>query len=331
VVGIGGYVEPRALGVGYDIIGQLLRGDYVPQVLFGLMIVKCLIWAVALGSGTSGGVLAPLLIMGGALGALESTFLLGGDKALWPLVSMAAVMGGTMRSPLTGLVFALELTYDIRVLLPLLIASVTAHALTVLVMKRSILTEKVARRGYHISREYAVDPLERLNVGEAMSAPVVAVPATLPIKQLVREYFLEGAGRKHQGYPVVDPNGNLLGVVTKANLLEDWMSILVNGTDEGEFGADAIITYDLIDRELITAYPWESCRTAAERMARAQVGRLVVVSPGNPNKLVGIITRSDLLKARARHLEEEFRRERFLARPRRAVPRPEAATWDFEV
>jgi H+/Cl- antiporter ClcA len=164
VVGIGGLIQPRALGVGYDIIDELLRGDYVPHLLIGLMIVKCLIWAVALGSGTSGGVLAPLLIMGGALGALEASFLPGGDERLWPLVGMAAVMGGTMRSPLTGVVFALELTYDIRTLLPLMIASVVAHGFTVLVMKRSILTEKVARRGHHISRfGNIMSPLPRKN------------------------------------------------------------------------------------------------------------------------------------------------------------------------
>jgi H+/Cl- antiporter ClcA len=171
VVGIGGLFQPRALGVGYDVIDDLLQGKYVPGMLMGLIAVKCCIWSVALGSGTSGGVLAPLLIMGGALGALVSGVLPGGDRSLWPLVSMAAVMGGTMRSPLTGAVFALELTYDIQTLPALLIATVVAHAFTVLVMRRSILTEKVARRGHHISREYAVDPLERICVGEVMSEP----------------------------------------------------------------------------------------------------------------------------------------------------------------
>src|SRR5207245_5590623 len=133
-------------------------------VIVPLGAVKCVIWATALGSGTSGGVLAPLLIMGGIAGAAIGAILPGGDPSLWPLVSMAAVMGGTMRSPLTGAVFALELTYDMRTLPLLLVASVISHGFTVLVMKRSILTEKVARRGYHVSREYSVDPLERLSV-----------------------------------------------------------------------------------------------------------------------------------------------------------------------
>src|SRR5439155_1318077 len=142
----------------------LLHGRLGVGVLVPLIVVKGLIWATALGSGTSGGVLAPLLIMGGAAGALSASFLPGGDGSLWPLVGMAAVMGGTMRSPLTGAVFALELTNDVSALPALLIASVVSYGFTVLVMKRSILTEKVARRGYHVSREYSVDPLERVSI-----------------------------------------------------------------------------------------------------------------------------------------------------------------------
>jgi CBS domain-containing protein len=276
------------------------------------MIVKCLIWSIALGSGTSGGVLAPLLIMGGALGAIESNYLPGGDARLWPLISMAAVMGGTMRSPLTAILFALELTYDIRTLLPLMIACAVAHTFTVLVMKRSILTEKVARRGYHVSREYTVDPLERLSIGEVMSTSVVTVPATLSVRDLVLQYFLGGSRHKHQGYPVVDDAGHLLGVVTKSSLLDEWISaVLREGTGTAPAGG-LVITYDLLGRSPVTAYPWESCRVAAERMAVAGVGRLVVVSPEAPTQVVGIITRSDLLKPRARLSEEELRRDRTL-------------------
>ncbi|HLU50468.1 MAG TPA: chloride channel protein, partial [Planctomycetota bacterium] len=314
VVGIGGLVAPRALGVGYDVIAEMLSGDYVARDLLVLMVVKCVIWAVALGSGTSGGVLAPLLIMGGVLGALEGSFLPGGDKAMWPLVSMAAIMGGTMRSPLTGVVFALELTYDIRLLLPLTTASVVAHAFTVLVMKRSILTEKVARRGYHVSREYSVDPLERLSVSEAMTSSVVTIPASMPLVTLIEKHFLGTSGEKHQGFPVVDDAGKLLGIVTKSSLLEDWFAIS-GPRGSGGVAIAPIIAYDLIGEAPITALPWESCRTAAERMAHAHVGRLVVVAPDDPRKICGILTRSDLLKARSRLLEEELTRERFLRAP----------------
>ena len=221
-------------------------------------------------------------------------------------------MGGTMRSPLTGVVFALEITYDIRMLLPLLIATTIAHAFTVLVMKRSILTEKVARRGYHVSREYTVDPLERLSVGEVMSTTLVTVPASISIKELIAQYFLGHGPTKHQGYPVTDNAGRLLGIVTKSDLLEEWLPALVRERD-GESGHPTpIIAYDLVSHPPIVAYPDETCRTAAERMAERGIGRLLVVSPDEPTLAIGIITRSDLLKPRSRHADEEARRERFL-------------------
>jgi H+/Cl- antiporter ClcA len=316
VIGVGGLIEPHALGVGYDNIRQLLSGDYLnqdyPRALLLLIVVKALIWAIALGSGTSGGVLAPLLIMGGALGALAWSLLPVGDARLWPLVSMAAVMGGTMRCPLTGTLFALELTHDFKVLLPLLIASVTAHAFTVLLMKRSILTEKVARRGYHVSREYAVDPLEVLSVGEVMTTQVVTIPASTPVKELLEKYFFGSGPPRHQGFPVVDAGGQLLGMITRSNLLEHWVSAMLRSAEHPLHEAHPIIAFDLLDREPITAYPWESCRTAAERMAQAGVGRLPVVSPDDSRKLVGLVTRSDLLKGRARYVQEEAKRERFI-------------------
>jgi H+/Cl- antiporter ClcA len=312
-VGVGGYFQPRALGVGYDVIEDMLKGNYVLLALVPLICVKAGIWATALGSGTSGGVLAPLLILGGAMGALATVILPGGDRTLWPLVGMAAVMGGTMRSPLTGTLFALELTHDVNALPALLIASVTAHGFTVLVMKRSILTEKVARRGYHVSREYAVDPLENLSLSEVMSKDVVAIPASLPVADVLGQYFLSAGPRKHQGYPIVDENQRILGVITRSDLLEDWVATaLRQGKDSGSTATAPIIAYDLIQREPITAYAWESCRTAAERMAQYSVGRLVIVARDEPSRVAGVVTRSDLLKARVRFLEEEMRRERFV-------------------
>jgi CBS domain-containing protein len=255
-------------------------------------------------------VLAPLLIMGGSVGALCAPLAPAGDARLWALVGMGAIMGGTMRSPLTGVVFALELTQDVNALPALLIASVAAHGFTVLLMRRSILTEKVARRGYHVSREYTVDPLEMLNVGGVMTREVVAVPASTPVRELLGQYFY-GAGRqKHQAYPVVDPQGHLVGVVSRADLPEDWWSGLDGRGPDPSW--DLIIAYDLVRREPVTVYPWESCRSAAERMAFFEVGRLPVVSPEDPRKVVGVVTRSDLLKARARQVEEEMKRERFL-------------------
>jgi H+/Cl- antiporter ClcA len=304
VVGLGGMIEPRALGVGKDVIADLLQRDFALRVMVPLAAVKCVIWATALGSGTSGGVLAPLLMMGGIAGAAAGAILPGGDPQLWALVGMGSVMGGTMRSPLTGAIFALELTRDIGALPALLAGSIVAYGFTVLVMKRSILTEKVARRGYHISREYSVDPLERVTAGEVMTAEVVAVPAKATVATLLHDYFL-AHGRRHQAYPVVGSEGSLLGVITRANLLEEWVAA---GPADA---ANLIIAYDLIHRPPITIFPWESCRTAAERMAAAGVGRLPVVDSDNPKRVIGMLTRSDLLKPRARVVEEEVVRERF--------------------
>jgi CBS-domain-containing membrane protein len=287
--------------------------DHLTAALLFLVVVKGCIWAVALGSGTSGGALAPLLILGGALGALLAPWLPGADRPLWALVCMAAVLGGTMRSPLTGAVLALELTHDLHALPVLLVASMVSYGFTVLLMKRSILTEKIARRGYYVSREYAVDPLEHLAVEEVMTREVMTVPASLPVRQLLWEYFLGPGRRPHQAYPVVSADGRILGVVTRTDLLEDWFAAaLTEGDGAARVGLELIIAYDLIHREPITCYPWEPCRAAAERMAENGVGRLPVVSPDEPGKLVGIVSRSDLLKARARAVEEEVRRERVL-------------------
>jgi H+/Cl- antiporter ClcA len=154
-IGVGGLIFPQALGVGYETIGALLQGDVPLKMIVGILLVKSAIWAISLGSGTSGGVLAPLLMMGGALGGIEAMFLPHEGAGFWPLVSMGAILGGTMRSPFTGVIFALELTHDVNMLLPLLLAVTIAHAFTVLTLRRSILTEKVARRGYHL-RFFAV-------------------------------------------------------------------------------------------------------------------------------------------------------------------------------
>src|SRR5262245_12699760 len=185
-IGVGGLFFPQALGVGYDVIAGLLQGNVPMRVIVGVLVVKSLIWAVSLGSGTSGGVLAPLLMIGGALGGLEAHILPFEGVGFWPLVSMGAILGGTMRSPLTGVIFALELTHDITVMLPLLLAVTIAHGFTVLTLRRSILTEKISRRGYHVSREYAIDPLEIIFAREVMRP--IPEGAPLPGNSLVFAY-----------------------------------------------------------------------------------------------------------------------------------------------
>jgi len=171
-VGLGGLIAPRALGVGYDVIHDLLAGRLLGATLVALLLVKALIWAIGLGSGTSGGLVAPLLLMGSALGALGATVFHAADPGLWATIGMAALMGGTMQIPITAIVFALELTGDVAALPALLIACVASEAVTLLVMRRSILTEKLARRGRHLTREYGVNPLRVLQVEDVMEPPL---------------------------------------------------------------------------------------------------------------------------------------------------------------
>jgi H+/Cl- antiporter ClcA len=169
IIGAGGLIVPQALGVGSNVIEAELNGTIALNLIVGILIVKTLIWSLSLGSGTSGGVLAPMLMIGGALGGLEATVFPHVAAGFWPLVGLAGVLGGVMRSPLTGVVFALELTHRYEAVLPLLLTATAAFAVSVLILRRSVLTEKIARRGLHLTREYSVDPLEVLFVHEVMS------------------------------------------------------------------------------------------------------------------------------------------------------------------
>jgi len=301
VVGLGGFIFPQALGVGYDTIGALLQGHVAMGAIAGILLVKSVIWAVSLGSGTSGGVLAPLLMMGGALGGIEAMFLPNEGLGFWPLVSMGAILGGTMRSPLTGIIFALELTHDVNMLMPLLAASVIAHAFTVLALKRSILTEKVARRGFHLSREYAVDPLEILFVRDAMRTNLAAFKSDSTLDE-VRATLNGHHGQRGQFlYPVIDENNQLHGVITRRHL----QRILADSDPPSRTLADLAI-------DPVVAYPDEPLRVVVYRMAELGLTRFPVVERGDRRKLVGMIGLRDLLAARTRNLEEERSRERVL-------------------
>lgn len=300
-VGIGGLIEPRVLGVGYDTIHGLLRGDIIGAAAIGLLLGKALVWSIALGSGTSGGVLAPLLIMGGALGAFEAQWIPFGDTSLWALIGMAAMMGGTMRSPLTAMVFTLELTHDLNVLPGLLIACIAADAVTVLLLRRSILTEKVARHGHHLLREYIVDPFELLRVGDVMDKQ----PPTIPAKMLVSELAARIAQgdpqlTSRQGTPILDEQGQLVGIITRGDLARAMEEPLNAGITVLEAGS----------RDLVVAYPDETMREAVTKMHRNDIGRLPVVSRSDPRRLLGYLGRSGVMAARMRTMEEDNKRER---------------------
>jgi H+/Cl- antiporter ClcA len=299
-VGIGGWLQPRALGVGYDVIGDLLHNHLALTVVLSLLGAKAIIWVIALASGTSGGVLAPLLMMGAGLGVALS-HAIPGDGALWPLVCMAATLGGTMRAPLTATVFALGLTDDSNALLPLLATSATAYGFTVLTMRRSILTERIARRGYHIYREYSVDPLERHAVQEVMTRDVRTIAAATPLADLMQSHF--GPGQPHRAYPVVQ-DGVLLGVLDRADVVH------AAAQPQVRTAADACA-----GKPLLYALPGDNCRAVASTLARHGTERLAVVSDAESLRLVGIVARSDLVKPSLAHFEEEERRERVARAP----------------
>ena len=302
VIGLGGLIFPQALGVGYDTIGALLQGSVPRNMILGILLVKSVIWAVSLGSGTSGGVLAPLLMMGGALGGLEAMFLPYEGVGFWPLVSMGAILGGTMRSPFTGVIFALELTHDVNMLVPLLLAVTISHGFTVLTLRRSILTEKVARRGYHLSREYAVDPLEILFAREVMRSNILAFPADATCEMVANTLHPDHERKGQILYPVVDGERNLCGVVTRSNLLRILQDRKAAHRPLMEF----------VKRDPIVAYADEPLRVIVYRMAETGLTRFPVVAREDERKLVGMLSLYDLLQARARSLQEERRRERVL-------------------
>ena len=302
-VGIGGYFEPRALGVGYDVIGDLLNNHLALQVALSLLLVKAIIWMLALGSGTSGGVLAPLLIIGAGLGTVLGPLLPGGDAHLWPLVCMAAVLAGVLGAPLTAAVFAFGLTHDANALLPLLLTSGVAYGFTVLTMRRSIMTEKIARRGFHIYREYGVDPLERQHVEEIQSSVVSSIPSHLSIGETLTLYF--GADQKYRSYPVIDAEQRLLGMIDRAG-------ISMHTSTDATKPILTMLNAAAPQQPLIVALPGETCRIAAARMAKHHLERLPVVSDLQEQRLIGIISRSDLIKTYQSFFDDEQKRERLL-------------------
>ena len=306
-VGIGGYLQPRALGVGYDVIGDLLHNHLAVGIVVTLLTAKAIMWVIALGSGTSGGVLAPLLMMGAGLGVILGPFLPGGDSSLWPLVLMAATLGGMMRAPIMSVMFAFELTHDVNALLPLLTASIIAYGFTVLFMPRSILTEKIARRGYHIYREYGIDPLERHFVEEVMTRNVQSIDAQLTLTEALDRYF--GASQEHRGFPAVR-GSSFLGMVDREMLLA------------GQAGANPQRIGDLFGANVpIMVLRDETCRTVATRLAVHGLERAPVVADPKSRRLIGIISRSDLVKPSLTLFDDEHHYEIFRTAKFRGVKR----------
>jgi chloride channel protein, CIC family len=324
VIGVGGLIEPRALGVGYDVIDQLLTGRAGLSLILGILVVKTLIWSLSLGSGTSGGVLAPVFMIGGALGALEGTVLPHVFPGFWAMAGLAAVLGGVMRSPLTGIVFTLELTHAWNDLTPLLVASVSAYLLSALLLKRSVLTEKIARRGLHLTREYSTDPLETFFVREVMTTDPVALPADSTIGDLLPATggpttalspvpnasepttalfpALDASEPATPLYPVLDASGAVTGVVTHRELIAAAGREPASRT-VGELARPP--------KTLIRAD--QTLREVANAFAVSGTTRAPVIDPRDPGRLLGMVSLSQLLHARRTDHHEEHHRERHLS------------------
>jgi H+/Cl- antiporter ClcA len=292
VVGIGGMIDLRVLGAGYGSIQDLVDGNLVVKAVLFLLVVKAIVWLVALGSGTSGGILAPLLILGGCVGFLIGQYL-PGDPGFWAMIGMAGIMSGVMRAPMTGALFAAELTNHLPALPETIAAAAAAHAISVLVMKRSILTEKIARRGRHILREYSVDALEFMQAGQLMTRDPATLSGSMQIRKVV-DFFANEAN--HRSYPVVDANGHLLGLVSRTDALRWQVGDASEGT-LGEVLSDAATHY---------AFPDTPTAEIADMMVESGVGRVPIIDPVN-RTVVGIISRQDLLKIRSRQKSAEVR------------------------
>jgi H+/Cl- antiporter ClcA len=299
VVGLGGWLEPQALSVGYANIAQMLQGGMLPRAGLILLLMKAIMWSVALGSGTSGGVLAPLLIIGGGMGAALAHILPQASPGFWALLAMCATMGGTMRAPLTATFFAAEVTGNTHVLLPLIAACATSHLVTVLLMRRSILTEKLARRGQHLAAEYHVDPFAVMRAEDVMATQVETLPGGMTLQQAAR--FLTSPAATHPSFPVIDDTGRVLGVADPPAVLA-WR--------RAGRHRQASLQSLLAGGHPPIAYPDEYLEALIERLNQRNVAHLPVVSRAD-GRLVGYVGWRDLMRVPQKVKQEETQRVAF--------------------
>lgn len=301
VIGIGGLIDPRALGVGYPTIRALDAGHFLWSAALVLFIVKATIWVTSLSSGTSGGVLAPLLMLGAALGMVLSPLFPGHERAVLATVGMAAMLGGTMRAPFTATIFTMETTHNWPLLLPVLVASVAGMVVTVLWVPRSILTEKVARRGVHVAREYAVHPLEGQAIQDIMTPKedVVGFWENCPVAGAART--IRSVKASHARYPVWDQKGRVVGQVARAQILTHQ---------------EAPLTVSQLADQVLWVFDFERVRALVEHLSRSDSS--VAAVRNNHGEFVGWVTRTDVFKTwRQVQDEEEVRDRVFSLRPQK--------------
>ncbi|HEY6910121.1 MAG TPA: chloride channel protein [Myxococcales bacterium] len=292
-VGVIGIFAPLTLGVGYSNIDGMLSGTFTVKALAVLTLFKLVSWAIALGSGTSGGTLAPLFTVGGGLGGLAGYACAAAfpslhvDPRIAALVGMAAIFAGASHAFLASVVFAFEATRQPVGLLPLLLGCASAYLVSLLFMRTSIMTEKIERRGIRVVQEYVADFLDRVLVKDQMRREVISLRASEPLADARARL---AADPRHQGFPVVDDAGRLRGVVMRREIMDDKSGALRVG--------------DLVRRPAAVVFEDNSLRAAADHMLHENVGRMPVVRRDAPQHMVGFLTRSDILAAHHRRLGE---------------------------
>ena len=288
-----GIFVPRVLGVGYGVIGDVLDARLAIGTVAVIAVAKLVAWWVALGSGTSGGTLAPILLISSSFGLVVGSglnhVLPGPNVALgaFALVAMAATFGAATQATFTAIVFVFELTRDYDVVLPLMLATVIADIVYSAVNDDSLMTEKLRRRGLHVGRHYAVDPFMSTRVDEIMTTHVATMPAGSTVGD-ARSRFARGG---HGAYPLIDESSRLVGIVSRGDVL----------------GIEADDTEPLMgyaSKDVITVTPTDRAHAALRLMIDESVEHLPVMADGS---LVGICTRSDLLKVRRRQFGHEER------------------------
>ncbi|MGA9853193.1 MAG: chloride channel protein [Gammaproteobacteria bacterium] len=301
-LGVIGFFIPRVLGVGYGTISDILNNHLALGLLLMILVFKSLALLISLGSGTSGGLLAPMFMGGAALGAAFAIIvnhIIPGmhlDPAAYAVVGMAAVFAAAARATFALIIFAFEITRNYESVLPLMLVCVIASGIAQLHMKESIMTEKLARRGLRIHLEYEVDVLRQVAVAEVMDHKPVALQADVLLSELANRIGRhDPAVARHNSYPLLDAENKLVGIITRGDIFRALETKLDETTTLLQAGS----------RHLEVAYPDESLHTAAEKMLRRNIGRLPVVDPKDPDKLVGYLGRAPILDARQRRLSEE--------------------------
>ena len=313
-LGIIGYFVPRVFGVGYDTISAILNNSLPLKILLLVMICKALALVVSLGSGTSGGLLAPMFMSSAAMGGVVAIFLnrFAGthlSPGAFALVAMGAVFGAASRATFTFIIFAFEITRDYNSVLPLMLVCVIADGVAMFFTNTSIMTEKLARRGLHIHQDYEPDVLQQVSVSETMVTDVPTVTSSMTVGQLAEEISLGGRLASFQGLPILDPAGKLVGIITRGDILRSL--------EQNASGAISVV--EAGSKGVVVTYPDELLSSAAETMLRHGIGRLPVVSREDPKKMVGYLGRSGIMAARLRRMHEEHVREPGWTRFGRAI------------